>query len=297
MKLQKKINEICLIAALSLVTLCTAWSVPPPVDNSAAPITPGQWHSDLTKAKTYSEQNNIPLLYVWGVSGCAASGKLDNYLNTPAFTSWAAARKLVMVYVKAPDTTATPDKQFAKAGLNGKLTEYPMVAVYWKSKNVQPANFSGRYPVISDTVGAQQFMAEVEFYVGSYVTPVPYLDWTIAESIPLVQRGYTDTPAGDSIPNLLKYASALPALTSASTAELLDLVEDTGAGTFAIIYYKSKSAIGVTLEPIWASTLTGPWLTTGITLQKLADVQGREQWKASILKDQQGFMRLRATAQ
>lgn len=293
MKLQKRIKEICLVTAFSLVTMLAAWALPP----SSGPIVLGQWNSDLSKAITYSEQNNIPLLYVWGVQGCAQSGKLDDYLNTPAFQQWAAQRKLVMAYIKAPDTTATDQKGFAKYGLNGTLTEYPMVAVYWQSSNNTPFNFSGSYVTASESDGAAQMISEIEFYLESYVTPVPYLEWTENESIPANLRAYTDTPAGDGIPNLIKYACGLPAMTPATTVQLLQIVEDPAAGRFEITYYKSKSAIGVTLDPIHAPLLSGPWTTVGVTVEQIGEEGDREIWKAWITKDQQGFMRLRAIAQ
>ncbi|MDD2599079.1 MAG: hypothetical protein PHO37_07635 [Kiritimatiellae bacterium] len=297
MKLHKKINEICFLTVFTLGTMLTAWAVPPNVVNSPAPITPGQWHSNLGAAITYSENNNIPLLYVWGVQGCAQSEKLDDYLNNVTFQQWAAERKLVMAYVKAPDTTATDQKDFAKYGLNGTLTEYPMVAVYWDSRDSEPFNFSGRYSVASYSDGAAQLTSEIEFHIASYATPVPYLEWTENESIPANLRAYTDTPAGDGIPNLIKYAAGLPAMTPATTVQLMNIVENPGAGLFEITYYKAKSATGVTLDPIYAPSLSGPWSAVGVTIAKIGEDGDREIWKASVLLDDQGFLRLRATAQ
>ncbi|MDD2599083.1 MAG: hypothetical protein PHO37_07655 [Kiritimatiellae bacterium] len=71
-----------------LVATLTAWAVPPVVANNPAPIEPGQWHSNSGAAITYSEQNNIPLLYLWGVQGCAQSEKLVDYLNNVIFQQW-----------------------------------------------------------------------------------------------------------------------------------------------------------------------------------------------------------------
>jgi len=285
MKLLKKIKIFGLALLLCSVALLNLGAV-----------TPGQWDSDLGAAITYSEQNDIPLLYVWGVDGCDHSDTLDVYTNNATFQEWAETRKLVMVYIKASDTTTTDEKEFARLGVNGTLTEYPYVAVYWNSQNTQPFNFSGRYSASSNTDGAEQLIAEVEFYINGYVSPVPYADWTVDENIPVNLRGYEDTPAEDSIPNLLKYACGLPAMIPATTADLMEIVENPEVNTFAIIYYRSKSAVDVILEPVWASILSGPWLTTGITQEMLAEDGELEQWKASILKGDQGFIRLRATA-
>jgi hypothetical protein len=308
MYLLKEINEIFLMKLLKNgkrfylglllcpVALLNLTATPPLVDGVNDPVTPGQWHSDLDAALTYSEQNDIPLLYIWGVQGCAHSDRLDDYLNTAAFTQWAAARKPVMVYIKAADTTTTDEKEFARIGVNGTLTEYPLAAVYWNSSNAQPFNFSGRYTASSNTDGAEQLISEAEFYITGYLTPVSYPEWTDDEDIPLALRDYEDTPADDGIANLIKYACGLPAMTPATTADLMTIVENPELNTFAVIYYKSRSAEDVILEPVWADALSGPWLTTGITLEMLAEDGVLEQWKASISKADQGFIRLRATA-
>jgi len=289
-------NTVRIAILLCQTALCNLGALPPPLADISDPVTPGQWHPDLGAAITYAEQNDIPLLYIWGVQGCDQSNKLDDYLNNTAFQQWAGGRRLVMAYIKAPDTRTTDAKDFAKYGLNGTLTDYPMAAVYWPSKNSAPYNFSARYPVASNTVGAEQLIAEIEFFIAAYVTPISYSEWTAAENIPENLRGYTDTPAGDAIPNLIKYASGLPALTPSTTADLLSIAEEPAPDSFAIIYYISRSATEVTLEPVRAGDLTGPWLTTGITLQYIGEESGREVWKASIILGDQGFMRLRATA-
>lgn len=121
-----------------------------------------------------------------------------------------------------------------------------------------------------------------------------YSYWLMDASIPISLRAESDDPAGDGIPNLLKYACGLPAIKSCSTSDLLTLSSDS-QDTFSVLYYKSKSAKDIALEPIWASALPGPWSALGITKNLLGEDGVREQWKASIPFDNSGFIRLRAT--
>ena len=295
MNLKIKLNRIYSIVVLCCASICSIMAVPPDVDDESASVTPGQWHASLTDAKAYAELNDTPLLYVWGVNGCAQSEKLDEYINSTVFQEWAAERKLIMVYVKALDTITTDDKVFAKYGINGTLTDYAFVAV-WKSDNTQPFNFSGRYPASSSNDGAEQLIAEIEFYAGDYVSPQTYLDWTVAEGISEDEREHEDTPAEDNIQNLIKYACGLPGLTFATTADLMEIVVNPAPNTFSVYYYISKSATAVTLDPIYATDLAGNFETNGVTNTLLIDGAEREKWKASVLMEDQGFIKLQAIA-
>ncbi|MDD2598242.1 MAG: hypothetical protein PHO37_03310 [Kiritimatiellae bacterium] len=69
------------------------------------------------------------------------------------------------------------------------------------------------------------------------------------------------------------------------------------ANMFSVLYYKSKAAPDVTLQPIRAATLPGPWSDLGITTEKLGEDAEREQWQASAPPGASGFIRLRATHQ
>ena len=143
------------------------------VDPASAPITLGRWHADVWKAKAYSEANDIPLLYVWGSQACAYCDKLDTYIQTGTFTTWQANRKLVMAYVKAPDSTITAEVNFARYGFNATLSDFPLVAVYWKSKNVEPYCFTGRYSGGSTDDKARAFINEVQIHISDYVSTPP----------------------------------------------------------------------------------------------------------------------------
>ena len=122
----------------------------------------------------------------------------------------------------------------------------------------------------------------------------PFSVWTDDQSIPGGMRCETDIPVADGVVNLIKYACGLPAMTDCSSSNLLSVVAGESS-TFSVQYYKSKTMENVELEPVWSSTLDGPWCTDWITTEYLNDEGGREKWKASVPKRQSGFLRLRAT--
>ncbi len=119
--------------------------------------------------------------------------------------------------------------------------------------------------------------------------------WLSGAAVPVALQGQSSSPAGDGIANLIKYASGLPAMTPATTADLMDISDESTADTFAITFYRSKTETQVNLIPIWASSLAGPWDDTGFTFAQISDDGDRVKWKASIPKDEQGFIRLQAT--
>ena len=121
-----------------------------------------------------------------------------------------------------------------------------------------------------------------------------FADWLSAEGVPVALSSATASPMEDGIPNLLKYACGLSPLLSYSGTDLYTMSLD-DPGWFSITYFSSKQASDVTLEAVWASSLAGPWMNTGITYELLSDDGVREEWKASIPIGTSGFMRLRAT--
>ncbi len=123
---------------------------------------------------------------------------------------------------------------------------------------------------------------------------VAFDNWALNEGIPEGLRGENDTPAYDGIANLLKYACGLSSMQAYSSSNLLAITES-DSSSFAVRYFKSKNTVDVTLQPIWASSLSGSWSTTNITDVLVNDGIDIEERKASIPLDESGFIRLRAT--
>jgi hypothetical protein len=124
--------------------------------------------------------------------------------------------------------------------------------------------------------------------------PGTYGYWLMDAGIPSALRGRNDIPADDGVANLLKYACALPAMAAATTADLMT-IEPIASSMFSVLYYKSKTARDVTLRPIWAESLHGPWSTLGFITEKVDEDGVREQWRASVPMEESGFIKLRVT--
>ncbi len=123
-----------------------------------------------------------------------------------------------------------------------------------------------------------------------------YSEWLADEGVPLGSREDDDSPAGDGIPNLLKYACDLSAMTNYSTADYMNIATNLPSKQFGIIYYKSKKAKDVVLEPIWSDSLpgTGNWSALGLSIEKIGENQERETWRAVLTDEDKGFFKLQA---
>lgn len=125
-------------------------------------------------------------------------------------------------------------------------------------------------------------------------TGVAYADWAQAQGIPGDLRGPADSPMGDEIPNLLKYASGLEAMTFHAPDDLLRIPDGTGAGRFAIRFYRSGTAVGAQVVPQRSDSLTeASWTHEGLTQEKLGEEGGRETWEVSMPLESHGFIRLK----
>ena len=121
-----------------------------------------------------------------------------------------------------------------------------------------------------------------------------FTNWAALEGIPVPQRGITNCPAGDGIPNLLKYVCGLPATNRCASSDLMQAT--TTNGTREVIYYKSTNAVLAVVEPLWANSFTRNAMTnSAITNIYLGTEGGRQKWKAVLPSSSpQSGARLRA---
>jgi len=81
---------------------------------------------------------------------------------------------------------------------------------------------------------------------------LPFADWIAASDAPADQRGELDTPAGDGVSNLMKYALGVPPMEDAGLAlPSLSLVDEPDKPTaLALVFAKNPDADGIryTLE-------------------------------------------------
>ncbi len=141
------------------------------------PVVLGEWHTSYAKTKQLADDTGIPMLVVWGDSGCHFCDNLDLQMGCNNFINYRQNRKLVMLYVKDDgDNNATKVHTWAKnsSGL------FPYVLIYWKghwlssnSDESEVRRFTARFsPVVpASAENGQAFINKVESYISTYVTP------------------------------------------------------------------------------------------------------------------------------
>ena len=141
--------------------------------STSGDIVPGELTSQFSKAKSYADKNNIPLVVVWANPGCGFCGSFErSVLARDTVTSWMASRKYVFVFC-----LDRKDSDGSAAWTYTKTTAYPMCRVHWK-KNAAGATvdyrFVGRYQQMHESQEnstkktSEQFMEVVDMYVGDY---------------------------------------------------------------------------------------------------------------------------------
>ena len=129
---------------------------------------------------------------------------------------------------------------------------------------------------------------------GASAPEIGYADWADTQEIPEDKRGYEDTPAGDNLPNLLKYATGFEAMTPHAPQDIMDLSDDASPANVSVRFYRSKSAIDVQVTPQWSPRLDPPsWGAEGLIEEKLSDEGDREKWQVSMSDPTNGFIRLK----
>jgi hypothetical protein len=125
----------------------------------------------------------------------------------------------------------------------------------------------------------------------------PYTQWKIANfagsAANAAIAGDTVAPAGDSIPNLAKYALGLNPWVPSATG----ISGTLAGGVLMMTYPKADAATDVTVQPAWSSDLQH-WSTTGVTATMLSDKNAIQLWQATAPADSQPppqFMRLQIT--
>ncbi|MFP4156342.1 MAG: hypothetical protein ACLFU4_01870 [Opitutales bacterium] len=121
-----------------------------------------------------------------------------------------------------------------------------------------------------------------------------FAEWVETQGIPEGSRSDADTPAGDNLPNLLKYATGFEAMTPHVLRDIMAVSENPPADHFSARFYRSKSAVGVRVVPQWSPDLKNDsWTTEGLSEDQLTEEADREAWEVSIPHQTKAFIRLK----
>jgi hypothetical protein len=119
--------------------------------------------------------------------------------------------------------------------------------------------------------------------------------WVASYGLADGQDGPSDTPAGDGISNLEKYAFGLIPTQVYNPGALFSMRIDAASGRMVLRYEKSKQATDVRIVPVWSASLADPvWNTTRIETARVGETDTHEIWEASMtMSDEACFMRFR----
>lgn len=146
------------------------------VYSDSGDIVPGEMTSQFKKAKSYADDNNIPLVVMWVNPGC---GFCENFerscLRNEGVLAWMKSRKYVFVFCAGQD-----DSDGSSAWTYTRQADaYPMCRVHWKKNTAGKAvdySFPGRSKQMHESQAktklklGEQFMEVVDLYAGDYVT-------------------------------------------------------------------------------------------------------------------------------
>lgn len=136
----------------------------------------------------------------------------------------------------------------------------------------------------------------VAMVAGSWQTDtnvIGYQVWAAMHGVGHELNGYAQSPAGDGVPNLIKYAAGLLPFDPVVSSDLFTFFNDSVSGHFKISYQRSKQA-NSSLVAEWSGSLTNEWQSAGIQMERIDESATHELWEASAPSGQSGFMRLRA---
>ena len=194
-----------------------------------APITLGEWHLNLPKAKALADGKNIPMIAIWSNTGCSHCQGLLDALLTQKFIDWRTGKSwkngtyscppMILVFMeggkegnewtdengKLHNQENGDDYNFVW-GPDKKAGLYPFVAFYWRQRGTsKPKTLFTHGEDLTGTYrgdrGASNFIRRAEvFFEG-------YKGWDLEKDRPLdnikkvnlgtQQRQYTDELIGN----------------------------------------------------------------------------------------------------
>jgi len=146
---------------------------------ATATVVPGEWNTNFKESKAYAEANGIPLVVVWGNTGCSHCIELHETLEKSAeLNAWVEEHPVILVSKHQKFSKTDADYVAARTWIeeiNPEIGGFPYVGVYWKDKDgtVQSETaFTGRdgemYVKTPKKNLAGQFVNSLDSLIGDY---------------------------------------------------------------------------------------------------------------------------------
>ena len=116
-----------------------------------AEVTPGVWHADLNKARTYAEENGLPLVAVWSNGErCGRCIEFEKCVMSPAFRNWMKDSGIVFYFGVSSDSNDGQEgyhgTSFYWCCANQSATmSWPYVRVYWPKGGIDACHSGSWY--------------------------------------------------------------------------------------------------------------------------------------------------------
>ena len=107
---------------------------------SSKAVTPGVWHANFSKAKTYATSHGVPLIAVWSNGdACGHCVTFESACNSSYFKSWMKSSKCVFFFTYSGESAGKVGGTVFHWCRKNKNTAYPFVRIYWPKGGVDVA--------------------------------------------------------------------------------------------------------------------------------------------------------------
>lgn len=159
-----------IISVLFAVFSFVAGAAQIPATPAGEPVKLGEWHNSIRKAEALAEARGIPIVALWGNTGCSVCRTfVNNIILKPSFNTWMSERQLIMVTGEGYEGVDGELYDWVKRAANWDgVRTFPFIRVYWKNKDgvvVADQRFSGSTYRHSSP---QSVITKIESYISGY---------------------------------------------------------------------------------------------------------------------------------
>ena len=177
-----------LVAATTILPLCagqTATLLKSRTASSKA-VTPGVWHANFSKAKSYATSHGVPLIAVWSNGdACGHCVIFESACNSSYFKKWMKSSGCVFYFTHSGESAGKVGGSVFHWCRKNKNTSYPFVRIYWPKGGVDVATVGDTVDgVQSGTTGGKKAVAYfkkklTKFFSSKSAAPAAVKPYTI----------------------------------------------------------------------------------------------------------------------
>ena len=134
--------RIAVLALVAGILPFSGWAGPTSTlvktrSKSSDPVTPGKWHCNFSKCKSYATSKGVPLIAVWSNGdACGHCVMFENGVNSADFKNWMKTSGCVFYFIYSGDKGDGTAGSSVFHWIRGTNTSYPFVRIYWPAGKV-----------------------------------------------------------------------------------------------------------------------------------------------------------------